>query len=122
MEEQTRNVSVEAVLQNPQHALHPGMYVTAVLDLPPQDGVIVIPQTAIQTSAIGDTVVVVRGSNPSTAGDAETVSVTTGRRVGDGVVVAQGLEVGDIVVTDGQIRVHSGTAVRVDHLIAGTER
>jgi membrane fusion protein, multidrug efflux system len=122
VEEQTRNVSVEAVLQNREHALHPGMYVTAMLDLPPQDGVIVIPQTAIQTSAIGDTVVVVRGSNPSSGGDVETLSVTTGRRVGDGVVVARGLKEGDIVVTEGQIRVHSGSAVRVDHLIAGTQR
>jgi len=119
VEEQTRNVSVEAVLQNPQHALQPGMYVTAMLDLPPQDGVIVIPQTAIQTSAIGDTVVVVRGSNPASSGDAETVSVTTGRRIGDGVVVSRGLQAGDIVITEGQIRVQSGTAVRVDHLVAG---
>jgi multidrug efflux system membrane fusion protein len=116
VEEQTRNVSVEALLQNPEHALHPGMYVTALLDLPPQDGVLVVPQTAIQTSAIGDTVVVVRGSNPTVSGDAETIPVMTGRRVGDGVVISQGLKAGDIVITEGQIRVHSGTPVRVDHL------
>jgi multidrug efflux system membrane fusion protein len=117
VEEQTRNVSVEALLQNPGHALHPGMYVTAVLDLPPQDGVLVVPQTAIQTSAIGDTVVVVRGSNASVAGEAETIPVTTGRRVGDGVVISRGLKAGDVVITEGQIRVHSGTPVRVDRLI-----
>jgi membrane fusion protein, multidrug efflux system len=121
VEEQTRNVSIEAVLQNPGHPLHPGMYVTAVLDLPPQDGALVIPQTAIQTSALGDTVVVVRGSNASAGGDAQTIPVTAGRRVGEGVVVTQGLKAGDIVVTEGQIRVHSGTPVRVEHLIPNPE-
>jgi len=120
VEEQTRNVSVEALLQNPQHPLHPGMYVTAVLDLPEQDGALVVPQTAIQTSAIGDTVVVVRGSNPSVAGDAETIPVTTGRRVGEGVVITQGLKAGDVVVTEGQIRLHSGTSVQVEHLLPST--
>ena len=133
VEEQTRNVSIEALLQNPEHPLHPGMYVTAVLDLPPQDGALVIPQTAIQTSALGDTVVVVRGANPggiagngtvgnpSEGGDAQTIPVTTGRRVGEGVVVTQGLKAGDIVITEGQIRVHSGSPVRVEHLLPNPE-
>jgi len=121
VEEQTRNVSIEALLQNPEHPLHPGMYVTAVLDLPPQDGALVIPQTAIQTSALGDTVVVVRGANPSEGGDAQTIPVTAGRRVGEGVVVTQGLKAGDIVITEGQIRVHSGSPVRVEHLLPNPE-
>ena len=97
------------------------MYVTAVLDLPPQDGALVIPQTAIQTSALGDTVVVVRGANPSEGGDAQTIPVTAGRRVGEGVVVTQGLKAGDIVITEGQIRVHSGSPVRVEHLLPNPE-
>ena len=121
VEEQTRNVSIEAMLLNPEHALHPGMYVTAVLNLAPQDGALVVPQTAIQTSALGDTVVVVRGSSPSEAGQATTIPVTTGRRVGEGVVVTQGLKAGDVVVTEGQIRVHSGTPVRVEQLIPSAE-
>jgi multidrug efflux system membrane fusion protein len=119
VEEQTRNVSVEALLANPAHALHPGMYVTVALELPPQKDALVVPQTAIQTSALGDTVVVVRGPNPSVVGQAETVSVTTGRRVGDGVVVSGGLKAGDVVVTQGQIRVQPGSPVQVEHLIAG---
>ena len=116
VEEQTRNVSVEALLPNREHGLRPGMYVTAVLDLPPQDDALVVPQTAIQTSAIGDTVVVVRGTDPSVSGEAATISVTTGGRVGDGVVVKSGLQAGDIVITEGQIRVHSGSPVRVERL------
>jgi membrane fusion protein, multidrug efflux system len=117
VEEQTRNVTVQALLPNPQHALHPGMYVTAVLDLPPQDGALVIPQTAIQTSAIGDTVVVVRGTDPSSTGQAESVPVTTGRRVGDGVVISQGLKAGDVVITQGQLRLQPGAPVKVDQLV-----
>ena len=117
VEEQTRNVTVQALLPNPQHALRPGMYVTAVLDLPPQEGALVIPATAIQTSAIGDTVVVVRGADPSSTGQAESIPVTTGRRVGDGVVIAEGLKAGDVVITQGQIRLQPGAPVKVDKLV-----
>ena len=118
VEEQTRNVTVQALLPNLQHELHPGMYVTAALDLPPEEGALVVPETAIQTSAIGDTVVVIRGPNASESGEAQSIAVTTGRRVGDGVVVTQGLQAGDVVVTQGQIRLQSGVQVHVERLIA----
>ncbi|HEY4213744.1 MAG TPA: efflux RND transporter periplasmic adaptor subunit [Steroidobacteraceae bacterium] len=113
VDEQTRNVTVQALLANPQHELHPGMYVTAALDLPPQDGALVVPLTAIQTAAIGDTVVVIRGPNAQAEGEAQAVPVTTGRRVADKVVVTQGLKAGDVVVTEGQIRLQPGVRVSV---------
>src|SRR3546814_8128714 len=76
------NVTVQAVVANPDHALRPGMYVATALNLPPQHGALVVPATAIQTSASGDSVTVVRGRNGRSGGKAETIAVTTGRRVG----------------------------------------
>src|SRR3546814_15553428 len=52
--EDTRNVTVQAVVANPDHALRPGMYVATALNLPPQHVALVVPATALQTSASGD--------------------------------------------------------------------
>ena len=78
----TRNVSVQAVMANPGGLLRPGMYVTARLVLPPEPNALVAPATAIQTSASGDSVIVVRD------GKAQPVPVQAGRRIGDKVVIA----------------------------------
>lgn len=115
--EDTRNISLRAELANPDKTLRPGMYVTAALRLPPLPAALVVPATAIQTSAQGDSVIVIRGRNARREGKAEAVSVTTGRRVGDSVVVSKGLKAGDVVVTEGQLRVQPGAAVKVSRLV-----
>jgi multidrug efflux system membrane fusion protein len=109
----TRNVSVQAVMPNPGGALRPGMYVTARLMLPPQTGALAVPATAIQTSASGDSVLVIRGPSAARSGTAQPVPVQAGRRVGDKVVIAGGLKPGDVVITDGQLRVQPGARVSV---------
>ncbi|EZP66672.1 efflux RND transporter periplasmic adaptor subunit [Altererythrobacter sp. H2] len=118
----TRNVTVQAVLPNPDRALRPGMYVTAALELPPQTGALVVPATAIQTSAQGDSVIVIRGKDARKAGKAEIVPVHTGRRIGNSVVIAGGLKPGDVVVTEGQLRVQPGAEVKVSRLVKTEER
>ncbi|NWK97576.1 efflux transporter periplasmic adaptor subunit [Sphingobium lactosutens] len=111
--EDTRNITVQAVLPNPDRALRPGMYVTAALELPVQKGGLLVPATAIQTSAQGDSVIVIRGTNPRAGGKAEVVPVQTGRRVGNEVLVTSGLRAGDVIVTEGQLRVQPGADVKV---------
>lgn len=108
----TRNVTVQATLANPDHALRPGMYVTAHVVLPRQTA-LVVPATAILTSASGDSVVVVRGPDAQHDGKAQIIPVQIGRRIGDDVIVEQGLEPGDVVVTAGQLRVQPDTMVKV---------
>lgn len=107
----TRNVMVQATLPNPGRALRPGMYVTARLVLPPIAGALVVPATAIQTSASGDSVMRVKMREARRSGTAEIIPVTTGRRFGNKVVVTSGLRPGDIVVTSGQLRVQPGAPV-----------
>ena len=115
--EDTRNVLVQALLPNPGQVLRPGMYVTVALELPPQGGALVVPVTAIQTSASGDSVTVIRGKNARKEGKAAIVAVTTGRRIGDSVIVTKGLKAGDVVVAEGQIRVQPGAPVRVKTIV-----
>ncbi|WP_235654543.1 efflux RND transporter periplasmic adaptor subunit [Sphingobium yanoikuyae] len=111
--EDTRNVTVQALLPNGDRALRPGMYVTAALELPLQQGALLVPATAIQTSAQGDSIIVIRGSNARVGGRAEIVPVQTGRRVGNDVVVTSGLRAGDVIVTEGQLRVQPGAEVKI---------
>lgn len=103
----TRNVSVQAIIDNKDRALRPGMYVTAQLELPAEKNAIVVPATALQTSASGDSVMVVKN------GAAAVVPVRAGRRVGEAVVIARGLQPGDTVITEGQLRLQPGAKVSI---------
>jgi multidrug efflux system membrane fusion protein len=120
--EDSRNIWVRATMTNPGHALRPGMYVNAALDLPPLPAALVVPATAIITSAQGDSVLVIRGPKAMHEGKAEAVAVTTSRRFRDWVVVDKGLKAGDVVVTEGQLRVQPGATLRVSKLIPAAGR
>lgn len=118
VDEQSRNIWVQATLANPDKALRPGMYVTAALVLDPTANALVVPLTAIMTSAQGDSVMAIRGANARREGKAEPVAVTVGRRFGNSAIVLSGLNPGDVVITEGQLRVQPGAPLRVSKLIA----
>ncbi len=117
VDEASRNIWVQATMANPDRTLRPGMYVTAALSLDPIANALVVPVTAIMTSAQGDSVMAIRGPNARREGKAEPVAVKTGRRFGDSVVVTSGLKPGDVVVAEGQLRVQPGASVRVERLV-----
>ncbi len=119
IDERTRNVTVQATLANPDHALRPGMYVNIALVLSPKQNAIVVPATAIQTSASGESVTVVRDLSDDGHGKAASVPVVTGRHIGNTVVVLSGLHSGDVVVTEGQFRVHPGDTVSATSAAGG---
>ncbi|KVQ28127.1 efflux RND transporter periplasmic adaptor subunit [Burkholderia cepacia] len=111
---ETRNVAVQALLPNTDRVLKPGMYVTARLVLAATTDDIVLPLTAIQTSASGDSVVVVKGADAQGVGKAVAVPVVTGRRLGEEVLVTQGVKPGDVVVMAGQNRLPPGATVKIN--------
>lgn len=112
----TRNIRVRALLDNADNALRPGMFVNAALQLPSETDQLVVPSTAIQTTAMGDNVLVIRGDNPTTGGQAEQVRVIIDRRLGDGIVIRDGLKAGDVIITEGQLKVSPGAHVQVAKL------
>jgi multidrug efflux system membrane fusion protein len=111
--EETRNVIAQARLPNAEGWLKPGMYVTAHLALPATRDAIVLPLTAILTSASGDNAVLVRDADAKGVGKAAFTPIKTGRRLGDEVIVEEGLTPGDIVITSGQNRLSPGVSVRI---------
>lgn len=117
---ETRNIQVQATLDNSDLALRPGMYVNASLSLDNRKQALLVPNTAIQTSAQGYSAVVIRGNDSLKQGNAEIISVQIGERVGNQMVVTSGLNAGDVIVTVGQNRIQPGAEVVVSKL-TGTE-
>ena len=112
---QTRTLRVQATLPNPDHALLPGMYVNARVVLPAEPNVVTIPETAVYSSAYGDSVFVLQPDGKTKDGKpafkAVQSIVVTGTHHDGKVSIVSGLSAGDMVVKTGQNRLHTGAAV-----------
>lgn len=113
----TRMMSIQATLPNPDEALLPGMFVNAAVILPPEPDRVVLPETAVDYTLYGDSVYLVRqdGTDPNgkPALKAVRTAVTTGKRWDGKVAVLSGVKPGDTVVAAGQVKLQDGAAVVV---------
>ncbi len=115
--ENTRNVSLQATLDNEAGLLRPGMYGRASIILPDKRSLITLPQTAVQYNPYGDVVFVL---TPKEEGETYTASrrfVSLGERRGDQVAVLKGLETGELVVLSGQHKLREGASATVNNEI-----
>lgn len=112
----TRNVSVQAILSDPEGLLRPGLFVTVGVAQAPRPDAILVPTTAIQATASGDSVLVVRD------GRAVPTPVVAGPQIGNRTVVERGLVAGDVVISGGQLRIRPGATVAVAAAGAGPRR
>lgn len=121
----SRLATVRALIDNTDGALTPGQFVQIKLDLPVEDNILALPQTAVVTSLYGDYVYIVR-EREKTEGQAEQaepqlevrqVFVKVGRRSGNVMEITSGVSAGDRVVTAGQNRLNNGTPVVIDNTI-----
>ena len=104
----TGTILLKATFSNRNEALWPGEYVDVVLTLATEAGAIVVPSEAVQTGQAGQYVYVVK--NDLTV---ESRPVTVSRTHGALAVVANGLQAGERVVTDGQLRLAPGSKVEI---------
>jgi len=115
----TRNMSIQAEIQNPKLKLRPGMYINVHVMLPQQEQVITIPQTAISFNPYGDYVYVVNKGTKTIKGQKLTgefvkqVFITPGQTRGGQVAVLKGLKAGDTVVTSGQLKLQPDSRVNI---------
>lgn len=105
----SRNITVEAMLPNPQHRLRPGMFAQAQLLVGAPQQVLAVPTVAVTYNTYGDFVYRVE------ARGAQQVAVATPVRTGDTrdelTQVLSGLKVSEQVVTEGQLKLHDGAPV-----------
>jgi membrane fusion protein, multidrug efflux system len=113
----TRTMTVQATMRNPEDALLPGMFVNAAVVLPPQSDVMVVPETAVEYTLYGDSVYVIREDGKDANGNpllkAVRTPVKTGVRLGGKVVILEGVERGDRVIAAGQVKVQNGARVAI---------
>jgi membrane fusion protein (multidrug efflux system) len=118
--EQTRNIEVQATLANPGGKLRPGMFLTVDLPLGARRQVVPLPASAINYAPYGDSVyIVTEMTDPkghTYRGVRQQVVKIEGTR-GDQVAVTSGLKAGDEVVSSGVFRLRNGAPVQLNNKV-----
>src|SRR5438477_5037679 len=118
----TRNVMVQATLENPDHALRPGMFIKIEIVLPEKHKALVIPGSAISYAPYGDSVFVIEKQKDEKTGKESQVLrqqfVRVGEARGDFVSITTGLKAGETVVGTGVFKLRNGMAVAINNDLA----
>jgi multidrug efflux system membrane fusion protein len=104
----TGTIRLKGTFANRERRLWPGQFVEVVLTLTEEPNVIVVASQAIQTGQEGQYVFVVKPDST-----VESRQVVAGRTISGETIVQKGLEAGERVVTDGQLRLSPGARVEV---------
>ena len=115
---ETRNIRVQATMQNPDKILKPGMFATTTVVLPDKPPVVTVPETAVDYTLYGDSVYLLSEKKEEDGKTKLTVTrtfVQTGNRVEGRAEILKGLKDGDRVVAVGQLKLQSGSAVTISN-------
>ena len=118
----TRNISLQATFDNPDHELHPGMFVKVEVILPNKSKTLVIPGSAVSYAPYGNSVFVIDNKkDPKTGKESQSLRqafVRIGEARGDFVAVTDGLKAGDVVVSTGVFKLRNGMPVVINDDLA----
>ncbi|GAB7128650.1 efflux RND transporter periplasmic adaptor subunit [Silvimonas sp. JCM 19000] len=103
----TGNVTLRALVPNPDKLLLPGMYVHAVLPMAINNAAILVPQDAVSRNTKGEATVKLVGADGKIADRV----VQTGDAVNDQWVISAGLKAGEQLVVEGGSKTHTGQVV-----------
>jgi len=121
VDENTRNVEVEATIPNSDLKLLPGMFSTVYVTIGAPQPFLTLPQTAITFNPYGNIIYIVgNDGNDKSGKPILTVKqnfVTTGNMRGDQITVLKGLKAGDEIVTSGQLKLKNGTQIAVNNTV-----
>ena len=104
----TGQIKVKGTFPNTDRRLWPGQFVNATVTLSDERNAIVAPSVAIQTGQQGTYAFVVKADQT-----VELRTVTVERTSGDDSVIKSGLKAGEVVVTDGVLRLIPGSKVSI---------
>jgi membrane fusion protein (multidrug efflux system) len=103
------------------HEIIPGRFLHVRIDLPAEQDVMAIPQTAVVTSLYRDYVYKVVADDREGAGaDSKMLRqafVKAGRREAQQIEILDGLAGGDVIVTAGQNKLQPGASVTIDNSV-----
>jgi len=104
----TGTIKLKGTFDNRDRRLWPGQFVNVVLTLTTETNAVVLPAAALQAGQQGQYVFVMKSDST-----VEYRPVTVARLHGELAVIAQGVQQGEKVVTDGQFQLTAGTRVEV---------
>ncbi len=120
VDEATRNVQVQATLDNAGTVLRPGMFVQARLNQGAAEAVVALPASAINYAPYGDSVFVVtdlKDANGRTYRGVRQQVVKLGTARGDQIAVITGINPGEEIVTSGVFKLRNGAPVNVNNKV-----
>jgi len=108
VDQTTGTIKVKGTFPNADRRLWPGQFVNVVVTLTTDANAIVVPSSAVQVGQQGAYVFVVKSDRT-----ADLRPVTVARQNGADTVIERGLQPGETVVTDGQLRLVPGSRIAV---------
>jgi multidrug efflux system membrane fusion protein len=105
----TDTIKLKATFPNTDRRLWPGQFARVTLRLATLPHAVVVPQQAVQTGQDGQYVFVVKQDST-----VDQRPIVPGQRVDQELVIEKGLKVGEVVVTEGQLRLEQGARVTTD--------
>lgn len=118
----TRNVTLQATIENKDRALRPGMFTKIDVLLPEKQKTLVVPGTAVSYAPYGDSVFVIEKKKDEKTGKESQVLrqqfVRVGEARGDFVSITKGLEPGQEIVSTGVFKLRNGIPVVINNDLA----
>jgi membrane fusion protein (multidrug efflux system) len=116
----SRNISVQATLNNQQELLRSGMFAQVEIELPISSPKIVLPATAIAYASYGNSVFIVENLKDKDGVEYLGVRqqiVQIGATRGDLIAIEDGVKPGEQVVSAGVFKLRNGAHVQVNNLV-----
>lgn len=118
----TRNVSLQATLDNQDNALRAGMFARVKVLLPQKKPTLFIPATAVSYAPYGNSVFIIEKKRDEKTKQESLILrqqfIRTGETRGDFVAVTNGLKANEQIVSTGVFKLRNGMNVVVDNKLA----
>jgi len=118
VDQETRNVKMQARIANRSGKLRPGMFVNVSVGLPSRQKVLVVPATAVLYAPYSDSLFVVEKSKDGKGLTLRQQFVKLGEKRGDFVAVTSGAKEGETVVSTGVFKLRNSQSVVVDNKLS----
>jgi membrane fusion protein, multidrug efflux system len=118
----TRNVTLQATLDNQDNALRAGMFGRVKVLLPQKNPTVFIPATAVSYAPYGNSVFVIEKKSDEKTKQENLILrqqfIRTGETRGDFVAVTNGLKANEQIVSTGVFKLRNGMNVVIDNKLA----
>jgi membrane fusion protein, multidrug efflux system len=121
VDQATRNIQVQATLENNEQKLRPGMFAKVSVVLPEREPVIALPVSSVHYAPYGNSIFIVTDAKDEITGKpvkaVKEQFVKLGAARGDLISITSGVKAGDEVVTSGVFRLKSGSTIIINNEI-----